>query len=217
MKTLFSSLVALSLFAGSSYAAIYNLTTGTGAVVSGFVDSENRAFQNNSSIGLPAGVVSFGIFNVSDAALQSMTNPASLLSAFQTFGGPGIFSNAGPIGQRGTFAVSGATTVAGSAFAGQNAYVLVGNAATFAAATEFAVLRTNFVFSAADDSVPTPITFTVTPGNSALIIGNPVANVPTTTTDTSINPGWQTVVLIPEPSTALLGLIGALGLLRRRR
>jgi hypothetical protein len=95
--------------------------------------------------------------------------------------------------------------------------VVVGNGTTLAESTEFVVLKTTFTFNPAQDAVPTPETLVITRANTTTLIGTEVDDVRTTNTDSTVTPGWATAALIPEPSTALLGLIGALGLLRRRR
>lgn len=207
--------IAIGLTASSASAALYTITTGTGNAVNGFANSAGMAFQNNSTTGFPAGGVSVGIFSTDD--FSTVTSASQLLGLFTVYSQNGIFSNAGPTGQRGTFALAGNQTIAGSAFDGKNIYVLVGNSPALADATEFAILKTNFTFSAGDDPTPTPITRTITAGNSQLLWGRQADDLKTTNTDASVNAGWQTAVLVPEPSALLLGALGALGLLRRRR
>ena len=51
---------------------------------------------------------------------------------------------------------------------------------------------------------------------TTLLLGTNVANVQTLNTDATITPGWA-MVTVPEGSTAFLGTIGMLTLLRRRR
>lgn len=101
---------------------------------------------------------------------------------------------------------------------GQDAYVLVGNNSTLASSTLIAVFDAGTTFVGPD-------TF----GNSAQTLNATTAgqvvfgNVRGVTTQPNLSgaafaQGVQLVaVAIPEPSAALLGAIGALGLLRRRR
>lgn len=101
-------------------------------------------------------------------------------------------------------------------FAGKDAYIVVGNNTNFAAATAFAVFNAGTTFVAPDQF-----------GNSAQTLsGTTVGTVvfgtvrSVTTQPTGLNsPAFASgvVLAIPEPSAALLGAFGALGLLRRRR
>jgi hypothetical protein len=189
------------------------VSNGTGAGVNGIADSTGAAFQTTSA------QLTFGYFlGVTDGEIATMTAP-SLLTAFQAWGPAGAnFTAAGPLGARGYASYAApARAVTGSSFDNMNMYVLVGNAADYRAASEFLILKTSFVFAAADDAVATPILKTFTSANSQVLLGGTLADLKTTNSDSSANPGWTTAVPVPETSTALLGALGALGLLRRRR
>lgn len=210
------TIVALLLSAGLSQAALYTVTTGTAATSNGIGNSAGIAFQNsaNASFAGP-GVTQFGIFSTD--SLSNLTAP-QLIAAFTAWGGTNTFAAPGPAGTRGAFTnAAGARTVAGSEFAGDQMYVFVGNATTFAASTEFLVLRTNFTFNASDDSNPNPIVNTINFANSTVLFGGTVTDLRTTTADASVTPGWITAAPVPEPSVALLGALGLFGLVRRRR
>lgn len=201
----------------ASQAAVYTLSNGASATSNGIGNNAGVAYQNsaNASFAGP-GVTQFGIFSTD--ALSSATSSATLISAFTPFSGINTFAAAGPAGARGTFTNAAAPfLITGSQFAGKNMYLFVGNGSTFVGSTEYLVLKTTFVFNASDDSNPNPIVNTLTAGNSTVLFGKTSADLRTTTADASATPGFGTVVPIPEPSAALLGAIGALGLLRRRR
>jgi hypothetical protein len=228
MKSKIAILSASLMMAASSFGAVYNLTTGTAATSHGITETgllnaplapplPGGSLSTFQSPGNP-GVVGFGIFTgLTDAQISVTQSPASLISAFVQFGQLGAFNSAGPTGQKGLFTRNTADIVSGTAFANKNMYLFVGNGTTYANSTEFLVLKSDALFTAAQDDIPTAQTVTLTPTSATLLIGRQILDVRTTSGDTSVTAGWGTAKLIPEPSTALLGLIGALGLLRRRR
>jgi hypothetical protein len=211
----------------SSQAALYTLNAGTGAVATGIITSDGKTFRagttdgdvftGNPGISGGPGVVAFGVFSTDNFA--GITQPSQITSLFTSFGAPNAFAAAGTGGNRSIFSIARNVDITGSAFANKNIYLFAGNGTTFAESTEFLVVKMNQTFLPGDDSAfaVVPNVITISPANSSVLLGKLVADVRTTNSDASVTPGWQTVVLIPEPSTALLGLIGALGLLRRRR
>jgi hypothetical protein len=89
-------------------------------------------------------------------------------------------------------------------------FVFVANNADYALATEIAVLR------ASTQVFPNPVSgsgsVTVTSSITGLVgVLGQVTDAPTGSFD------FVTMVAVPEPSTALLGLLGVAGLIRRRR
>jgi len=87
-------------------------------------------------------------------------------------------------------------------------YVVVGNAATKALSTDWAILRTTTsTFFPANVALAATTTFSV-PSGAAL---NPIPGAG------SVSGNILTLQGVPEPSAALLGALGALSLLRRRR
>lgn len=212
MKTLKIMVIALASV-GSASAALYTLQTGTGASINGFANSAGVAYQGTS------GAMSFGYFTISDAAITAtIPNSAgisTLVSSFVSFAGPGSFAVGGPIGQKGAVSVAGSGTVTGTNFDGKSIYAFVFNGSTLAAATDIGILKTTIAFAGSQDAIPTPLVYTFSTSDT-LLKGSQIADLKTTTTDSTVNPGFGTVT-VPEPSAALLGVIGALGLLRRRR
>lgn len=203
----------------------YTFATGTTATSSGIANSAGVAFQNSANAAFAGpGTIAWGYFTISDAAISSANQASTLISAFQNWNlaGTSVFASPGPgaTSNRGTFTFNPSardlTTIGGDAFANKNMYVFVGNGNSFAASTEFLVLKTNFTFDPAESGVSL-FAKTINTGNSTVLIGNQVANVFTTGGDTSQTPGWNTVALVPEPSVALLGALGIFGLVRRRR
>lgn len=211
-----TSIIALLLSAGLSQAALYTVTTGTSATSNGIANSSGVAFQNSANVNFAGpGITQFGVFSTDSLSNLSSTD---LIAAFSAWGGTNTFAAPGPAGSRGVFTnAAGARSVTGSDFAGDQMYVFVGNGATFAASTEFLVLKTTFTFNAADDSNPNPIVNTINYSNSSVLFGGTIADLRTTTADASVTPGWMTAAPVPEPSVALLGALGIFGLVRRRR
>jgi hypothetical protein len=216
--------VVAGLSAGSLHAAttLYTWTTGTTATSSGIQNSAGLAYQNSVSPSFAGpGVISWGYFNITDAQITAASTAATLVNAFQNWNtGTGTFAAPGPGGNRGTFNFNAAardlqTGGGNEVFQNKNMYVFVGNGTTFALSTEYLVLKTTFTFDPVE-SGPTAFTKTITSANATPLFGSAVANVFTTNADVSTTPGWQTAA-VPEPSAALLGAIGVLGLLRRRR
>lgn len=96
---------------------------------------------------------------------------------------------------------------------GRVVYSIFGNAATLALSTEFAMVAIGTI----QDEATATATFSSNPINPAIIGTNG-----TWEGDIGLELGTQTygtlqLAAIPEPSAALLGALGALGLLRRRR
>jgi hypothetical protein len=212
-------------------AATYAFNNGSSATANGITASNGNAFRSGTTVGqtLTAtgtwgnwtsagpGVIAVGRFNTD--SISSLTS-SELIAAFTGQFGTTYTFGAGVTGQRGTFAPA-AQTVAitgNTSLSGFNMYLFAGNGATFAESTQFLVLKHNTQqFLASDDSVPTAITVQFLRSNTTTLFGTDVANVPTTNSDASTTPGWAMAAPIPETSTSLLGAIGALALLRRRR
>ncbi|MEI7909509.1 MAG: hypothetical protein WCK77_07715 [Verrucomicrobiota bacterium] len=222
MKLAKVTIALFGLSLGISQGAGYILSTGSTANSNGFADSSGKVFQNSASGTFAgAGTVSFGIFNTTDAAVAAMSTGADLIAAFRSYpAAPGTFTSAGLSANAGTFSVSGSAAVTSSQFSGQNMYLFIGNGTSYALSTQFLVLKTTFTFDPAVDALPTATTDTLTSltvASNGLLIGSTTTDVKTTGTDATVTPGWRTASLVPESSTALLGALGALGLLRRRR
>jgi hypothetical protein len=226
--------VIFSLLFGSlisAEAATYAFNNGSSATANGIVDATGRSFRSGTTVGQEltatgangnwtsagAGVLAVGTFSTDD--LSSFTTGTQLISAFNNQFGPAFTFGAGPSGQRSSFAPAAQTVnITGSAFNNQFMYLFAGNGSTFETSSQFLVLKHNTNrFLAADDANPNAITVQFLASNSTILFGSAVLNVPTTNTDSSITPGFAMAAPIPETSTSLLGAIGALALLRRRR
>lgn len=104
-------------------------------------------------------------------------------------------------------------------FAAQPAFIVVSNNVNFAEATLFAVFNNNVPFTAPDvaGNSSQQLDF-VNPVNVVFGTVRSVTTQPSNLTNANFANGVVMVSQnIPEPSAALLGVFGALGLLRRRR
>lgn len=210
MKTLLSLTACLASSICISSAATYTVSTGSGAIANGIADSSLVAFVGT------AATASIGTF-ASTTDFSTFTSAANLLAAYSQYGtATAPFLTAGIAGNKGQFLLSAPGTAAGVNFADKPIQLLVGNAGTLAASTQFLVLNNARNFLAVDDASGTPITV-LFDSASVIKFGTAVADIRTTTADASVTPGFATAALVPEPSAALLGALGALGLLRRRR
>lgn len=108
--------------------------------------------------------------------------------------------------------VNGGRQAAGSPFVGQPIFVVYGNGSDVASSNQFAVLATGSQFDA-DDSTVTESNISFQATLASAVVGVSGGNIPL---GTQTRPTIQ-LVAVPEPSTALLGMIGIVGLLRRRR
>jgi len=175
--------------------------------------------NTGAPIAVGAGYVAVGTFS---AAPNGTTAVADIRSTFTAFGaGATAFSNG--VGAPGFFDQKyGASIPQGNADApvGEQAYVLIGDGATLAASLNFAILSTGGVFGTEDQFGNGELgqVFSAENIDSSLIYGTPIADVDTGlglvfTNGVQLGEGG---LVIPEPSTALLSLVG-LGFLARRR
>ncbi len=228
MKTISILIVSAALVASSS-AASYFFNNGASSSASGIADVMGHTFSNSTPAGsaFPSGggisagpgVVGIGIFSTDN--LEGLDSQ-SLIADFTSLTGlTNAFAAAGAFGSRGTFSSAAINIpIAGTVFENKNMYLFVGNGTTFSNSTEFLVVKSATLYLASDDNIPTPITEILRPtggtAETTLLLGTNLPNVQTTNTDASITPGWA-MVTIPESSSAILGTLGMLTLLRRRR
>ncbi len=138
------------------------------------------------------------------AAVASMNVFASLTSPTATGNTKGTIT--------GAFAATGGGNA--SLFNGKQIYFVIGNGSTVANSTDFAIFTT-----ANNTSFPADVTGSGTAAVTFSSITNSVvlSNGGSEDAAGSARDQIKMVSAIPEASTALLGAIGALGLLRRRR
>jgi len=204
--------VVLGLFL-SAFTYANAATVNIGGVISaatGLVATKVDGTRLTSG-GYYIGVGSFTAVPVIPEGTKDISQYVNTLNLFATNLSPTTTGNT-----QGTITGSFAATGGGNAslFNGKQIYVVVGNGATAALSNEWAILTStlNVLFPA---DVTTSSTASISFGsiaNSVMVpnAGTEIDNI------SPVKDGIQ-LVGIPEPSAALLGAIGALGLLRRRR
>jgi hypothetical protein len=206
LKLAFASvLMALTV---SSQAATYIVSN----VGDGVIDVLFQAADNSL---LDGGIVAIGYFQTGysfTTSTDATTNFTAL--AFALSGSPSATLSGSFKGYVEGSMVQGASILSGNALLGVPLYVFVGNSSTLAASTAFGLQQ---VSTFANDA-PFEQSYT------ANLIGAPAPVFGTVGSYTGDAAGlgsntYATLQLaaVPEPSTALLGTIGALALLRRRR
>ncbi len=198
----------------STHGATLVFTNNNGVNSNAITNSAGVAYQGS------AASVWVGYFTITDEEVRAATSLSTLTSGFVNFGGStGSFTQPGPptANNRGFFTLNApAVAIGGSAFQGQNIYLFVQSAD----GNEFGVFKSTLVFDPADDPTLPNVTKLFTSENvlaNGILIGALGEPVQTSNSDTVPNASFRTGVLIPEPSSVLLGAIGALTLIRRRR
>lgn len=207
--------LALLGAAANAKAAVYvvsNVISGSGTA--------DALYQNTNNTLLSGGVVAMGYFG-SNAYVpsSSLTDIAVTIANFTIVASGIAGSNSATL--EGSFAgyvespgvdtpdITGANPLIGRAL-----YVFVGNGPTLATSTAWALKQVAVI----QDDVTPEVTYLANPkGGAAPVIGT-IGSF--TGNASGIGQSTYTtlkLVAIPEPSVALLGALGALGLLRRRR
>lgn len=208
LKTLF--LAAIAAAATNANAANYYVSNAvSGDNTDTLVETANGALLNG-------GIAAIGYFN-GGAPSSSLGNIQANIDNFVSLHSVIVGAPTADLGQVNGYYQSsilqGAQITAGNALLGQGVYLFIGNAATLAASTQFAIVK---VGTFADDN-PFVQQYTGDAAAAATAANRVIGNF-----DTAVNPLGGTgpslqLVAVPEASTALLGLLGAVGLLRRRR
>ena len=165
-------------------------------------------FQAADNSLLDGGIVTIGYFQTGylfTTTTSAVTNFTTLASALSGSPFKGYVDGA---------SVPGLNITAGNPLLGVPLYVFVGNSSTLAASTAFALQQVN----AFKDDVPFIQEYTANLAGAP----PPVFGTVGSYTGDAAGEGISThatlkLAAVPEPSTALLGAIGALALLRRRR
>lgn len=172
----------------------------------GITDADSVAIASGT------GSLRLGYFSsIADGSLGNFTATA-LLDDFQTYAGA-VSSFGGGFNLAGLFNITADTGAKdfSSSFIGQNIYLLAFNADL----TQGLIYKFTEVFEAdlVDPNPPSSQALSFTLDAPNYLLGTPDSN---TGAPLSVNAG-RMAVLVPEPSVALLGAFGVLGLLRRRR
>lgn len=205
------TLISVALLSQASAATylVSNVVLGDG--------SADALYQDVDDSLLNGSIVALGYFTGGTPS-SSLNDIATTISSFTLQASALTGSNSDSLG--GSFAgyveaalVSGASITGSNALLGQSMYVFVGNAATLEASTAWALASIGTI----QDDVPVEQQYTANPfGVTPLIgsVGSYTGNASGFGTST-----YNTLKLaaVPEPSAALLGAIGAVLLVVRRR
>lgn len=217
---------ALIAVSANSYAAIFvvsNVVAGTALTDALFQNTSTPGVVGNSGATgtlMNGGIVTLGYFATNAFVPSSNLNSIGTTIAGFTVVATGIpGTSSDDLG--GSFAgfvqseaFPGGQITGVNALIGRTLYVFAGNNTSLALSTAWGLKAVNTIV----DDVPNETTYLANPlGGAAPVIGTIGSFIG--------NPGLQgagtfntlQLAAIPEPSTALLGAIGALGLLRRRR
>ena len=205
MKSFCSGLILLFATAGLCHAATITVTNSSGP-------SFTSILNIGGASALTSGVVVLGTFTVEPVSVANILGgnftQAGNSVGFFGAGAPGFF----------TGAINTGTLTAGDAFVGKTVYAVFGNGTTLANSTGLAVWKATSNAAGntftADNPVGGPDTVTVLDTRGQLIVG--VVNPAFFTTGFGTAPAFQ-LVAVPEPSSLLLGALGLLALLRRKR
>ena len=198
MKSKFIALFSCLMLGGLNAASI-SLSNFDGVNFTGVLDSQGQV--------LTSGVVVLGAFSVEPTSIADIFGPNFTQAGNSLSVGANSFFQGN---------VNTGALVAGDDFVGNVVYVVIGNGVDLGSSTDFLIWKsTNSPISdvfVADNPVGGPDTVNVTSIAGELSVGQ------TTTFDfgNGTSTAFQ-LVAIPEPSTFLLGAVGVLGLLRRRR
>jgi hypothetical protein len=172
----------------------------------------------NTAIPVGGGFIAVGFFSTyTSSTIFSDLSGSQLEADFNVFGPSQVFAG---VGFEGFYALSvdGGRVGASSPFLNKTLITLIGNGSTLANSTEALIYQHTATWPN-DDGAPVPAALTAVLGDNgnttAFWFGAPTGG--TTPILGSDIPAISMAKLIPEPSTALLGALGALGLLRRRR
>ena len=167
--------------------------------------------ESTSLIPTGSGIVAAGFFSTLTDSQINATNigldfqiHGSASFAASSFGNPdGVFNLSG----------LGGTISDGSPFIGETVYIVIGNGPDLSSSSQFAVWNSGNMFAKTEDIPTTSVG--VTPSNQSQLVFGSIGGSATTGGTEFDN----SLVLssIPEPSVTILGLLGMLGLLRRRR
>jgi hypothetical protein len=216
MKNTIVKLLALASVVASSQAAVtYTFLNYTGSALGPnglpFVDSAGASILNSSnSLFASIGYLTAGGDNTA----------ASVLSRFNPVDNTPLSPITSPTNRNGLFNgqdYNSAANVDVPGFLGQTPVVLIGNSANILSSTAIAAFQFTGTYTAVNPVTGAAQSFALTSASTPLVgTLRTVTTQPNTPGASPFVNGVQ-LVAIPETSTSLLGAIGALALLRRRR
>lgn len=222
MKLKYYSLAMIIAISSANGASISVATSGDGATIA---VNEARAFYDTSENALAFGTGFTAVGGFVSGTPDFMTTTGSNIgSLFTLFGNStGVFGD-NSLGPEidGLFSYGpSAPILAGNPLIGNAIFFVGGNGVDFGSSTELIVIQFGVTF--AEDNPLFTADFNLQIGDGTVVFGSdsfdgsssPLITDPLMAFG-AVN-SYQMATLIPEPSVALLGAFGILGLLRRRR
>jgi len=210
IRNFVSAFLATAFSALSSNAATFqatNLQNGPG----------DRLYADSSSVPLASGIAVLGFFP--GFAVSTNVNFSVLIENFQPLSSGAIGGYSDDLG--GIYpgyaygGINDLTTGFGGLNPGTPLYTFVGDGLTLATSRAFALYQCDFLNSTPDFSEYTSATYIGAPVFGTFGVSQAIYNDPFG--GPSLPFPFQTLNLVPEPSSALLASIGCVYLLRRRR
>jgi hypothetical protein len=203
MKKLVISLILSALATGAASAA--TIAVGRGGSTNGYA-----VFDGSTNLSAVGGYyIAIGTYAVAPTISDAATFQAAI-NNFSVFASVLSPTSGATLGS-----VTGSFVATNAAFNSAPLYFLIGNASTKEASTKFAILKgdpTGFFFPASAGSPSGSGSVTL----SGAAVASPIG-IAGSETDVAGAPDTLVLSAIPEPSVALLGALGILGLVRRRR
>lgn len=198
--------VGLTAMAGAATASINNVAAGPGDFL--YADGSNNL--------MTGAIVTLGTFTTGFDVTANLGNFTALIENFTPLTS-GLTGNASA-SLGGSFAgyaeydpVDIGSITGANALLGQTLYSFVGNLGTLAESDQFGLLD----MGPLRDDVPVPNDYS---SNPDFAVETLIGDYGTFVGDAGAGQGtYNTFQLVPEPSSALLGVIGAMCFLRRRR
>ncbi len=201
----------MALSAHAATAIVTNVVNGPGDTI----------YQNPDASLSTGGIVTIGYFNAGFdvAANASVTNAGILIDNFTIITSALTGSNSPSLG--GAFAgfveqentTSMGTITDGNPLLGRTLYSFIGNDATLGGSNAYALVQLDVI----GNDVPFEFSYNSNPEGRTILIGSQGEFEGNASGfGVAVHPTVQ-LQLIPEPSVALLGALGGLALLRRRR
>lgn len=206
MKKTFIALTLLMAASAGLQAASITVTNRLAATL----ESRWIADADGSFIPNGGGMVAIGSF-ADESGIAGASSVDGLLSAFTQFGDAVSVAGVGTVA--GLYANSISASVSGGGFTDQSVFTVIGNGGSLASSSNFLVFKHDGVFPADADNPTATLNAIVGEGQGELLLGGSgTGDFNGNAIDT-----YTLGVVVPEPSSALLGLLGLSFLAFRRR
>jgi hypothetical protein len=227
MKTrLIAISASLCAFSNLASAASYTVTNNSGPLNTMSIVNSSGSFLNTGAVVIGSYLGTLPTFNPAETTMSQILSGFTVLTSglMGTSGtGTATINGVFSLQTSGTDPLDDLTSPTAAPWVGKNLFAIIGNNTTLANSTEALIFR--FSNTTIPNTEPTTVTLNMRAG-AALANGVVYSGVggfnnfqldPTPGAASTAQSAFNTVALVPEPSAALLGAIGALGLLRRRR